>query len=128
MSFPGVYFDGASAERRPVVVSLGGGGLAISRPDGGALAVWPLAAVERSDDEGRDGATRLACGAARLRVEGAPFAAALRAVAPALAPRSRGRRALRSLPAGGWSPVSTSRSPSSCQKNGKPGSARKAWR
>lgn len=97
MSYPGVYFDGVSPERRPVIVSLGEGGLALSQPDGGALAVWPLTAVERADDEGNVGTTRLTYGAARLRVEGAPFAAALLAAAPALAPRSPRHRALRSL-------------------------------
>jgi Zn-dependent protease with chaperone function len=97
MSYLGVYFDGATAERRAVIVSLAEGGLALSQPDGGALAVWPLAAVERADDEGADGTTRLSYGAARLRVDGAPFAAALLAAAPALAPRSPGHRALRSL-------------------------------
>ena len=97
MSYPGVYFDGVSPERRAVIVSLGEGSLALSQPDGGALTVWPLTAVERADDEAADGTTRLAYGAARLRIDGTPFAAALLAAAPALAQRSPGRRALRSL-------------------------------
>ena len=87
VSFLGVYFDGISPERRPVVVGIAGNGLALAHRDGRPLAFWPFAAIERGEDDGDHGAMRLACGAARLRVEGAPFAQALHASAPALAPR-----------------------------------------
>jgi beta-barrel assembly-enhancing protease len=97
MTFPGTYFDGVSSERCAVSVSFGERGLILSEPDGGPFALWPFAAVERAEDEAEDGAIRLVCDAARLRVQGADFAAALRAAAPALAPRSPRGRALRSL-------------------------------
>src|SRR5438552_12997618 len=97
MRFAGIYFDGVSAERRAVVVSLGNSDLALSQPDGSPLVVWPLAAVERTEDETEDGSTRLACGVARLRIADASFSAALHAAAPALAPRSAAKRALRGI-------------------------------
>jgi predicted Zn-dependent protease len=95
--FPAVYFDGISPQRHPVLVAIGEGGLALVQSDGSPLAFWPLAAIERSEDEGDHGSTRLSCGAARLRVEGALFASALRATASGLAPRPPAHRLLRSL-------------------------------
>jgi beta-barrel assembly-enhancing protease len=95
--FRGSYFDGTSPARRAVLVGIADGGLALAHEDGGPLAFWPFAAIERSEDEGDHGATRLICGAARLRIDGAAFAAALHAAAPALAPRSPAHRLLRGI-------------------------------
>jgi len=97
LRFPGSYFDGTSPARRSVQVGIADRGLALVQEDGSPLAFWPFAAIERSEDEGDHGATRLACGAARLRVDGAAFANALHAAAPALAPRSPAQRLLRGL-------------------------------
>jgi predicted Zn-dependent protease len=96
-NFPGAYFDGISSERRAVLVTIREGGLALARSDGSPLAFWPLAAIVRSEDEDDHGSTRLSRGAARLRVEGSPFASALHAAAPGLAPRPPRDRLLRSL-------------------------------
>src|SRR5690348_10351606 len=95
MAFPGTYFDGSNPERHSVLVTLTGEGLAIARPDGAPLAFWRFAVVARSEGEGDGATTRLCRGEARLRIEGADFARALRAVDPALAPRSPRRRLLR---------------------------------
>jgi predicted Zn-dependent protease len=98
MNFPGIYFDGRTPTRQAVLVAPRREGLAIidleTRQE---IAFWPYPAVERVADEDGATATRLACGGARLRVDGAPFIAALGQSAPALVERSRRHRLLRSL-------------------------------
>jgi predicted Zn-dependent protease len=86
-SYQGYYADGTSAERRPVRVALGEGGLAIRGSDGVQIALWPYRSLRMIEEVYRDQPIRLRSasgGDGRLSVRDQRILDALRAHAPGL--------------------------------------------
>ena len=82
----GVFFDGHTSRRQDVHVGIEAAGLALIRPDGVRLDVWPYADLR--EISGPDGLLRLAreggAPLARLEIRDAAVASAIRQAAPRL--------------------------------------------
>ncbi|MGH7003279.1 MAG: M48 family metallopeptidase [Alphaproteobacteria bacterium] len=97
--YSGTFADGVSAERRPVRIVLGSGGLAIFDAAGRQLALWPYRGLRLVEEVYRDQPVRLRCAGAgdgRLSVRDQGILDALRAQSGAL--RGGDRRGMRMLP------------------------------